>query len=771
MNVTQGTRWLLLLVWATATAAVACAVAESPREPRLFRTKLRIEPALKQLSTMPKLTGEWRLAPAVATQLDSVMSAAGFSPALSEALRARLKIERSTGEGVIVPDVVLLDLFTEQERVRWWYVLVGHTGNRAQRWPVAIRTTVLDEMEREPAFAEAVRRVRRWGITSGPRLIFMEPASLADSFSGEADRNAFFQRFLGAETEFVKLVKESDASEIDEAAAWWEGGGRSRALEPILNAIRPIEGHDRVDVSHLLPRLARSLLYTFPPDFRTVEEPAVENAAMAAGFFNPAMEREEELREGFAAWLGAECTAVTDGSREFGDIIVLEDPARTRWPYSVVYLADGIVLGRRPSLFGPWELLQLTEIPALNPRFRGAAPMVFRRNPAPSRAAIAGAPPAWAGSSELKQLPAGPWGRLRYYEVLLAPSSELLETVPEPAKQAEWTFRATTLGEIEEAIEEVPMPEATRASLRRLFDGVEPGRNGRITVRPDRALVLATPPGFRERLFGNLVHGALATDHAQDVLIPTRSGAAEWFAPEALSARARETVLSLVYPRGNGLMLSDFGTLFHEVPDPAERVRVLQTLFRTPALVVLLERPEPGEVEALADYWRFEQQKGMRRLLESFAETREMRYIDIVHLLPPLSRELMNVYLASRASEPTPSCYWSSLNFAAERPDSRLLVKPATPSQEGREAWKKLRETHAEVPEPARLGDVIVYRRRTDGEVVHMCSFIAAGVAYTKNGFGYSNPWCLMQLDDIDALYKTDDSIERLAFRIKEPRK
>ncbi|HEY5551195.1 MAG TPA: hypothetical protein VIK52_04865 [Opitutaceae bacterium] len=754
-----------------AAFAAGAHAAESPPEPRLFRTKLRLEPTLRQVATMPVQTAQWRLAPTVAAQLDSVMSAAGFSPTLAESLRTRLKIDRSTGEGIIVPDAGLLDQFTETERARWWAVLAGHTGNRAHRWPVAIRTAVLEELELQPAFAEAARRVRRWGVASGPRILFSELPAIGDAFAGSTDRDAFLQRFLGADTEFVKIVKESSGSGIDSAAAYWEGGGRSRALEPILNAIRPIEGHDRVDVAHLLPRLARALLYTFPPDFRTVEDPAIENATMATGFFDPAMQREEELRDGFSTWLGRECDVVTDGPREFGDIIVFEDPTRTRWPYSVVYLADRIVFGRRPSLYGPWELLELAEIARVNPRFRGAAPLVFRRKPAPSDNASAGAPPAWAGSSELKQLPAGPWGRLRYYEVLLAPSSELLETVPEPERQAQWTFRATTAGEIEEAIEEVPMPDATRLALQRLFDGIEPGRGGRITVRPDRALVLATPPAFRERLFGNLVHGALATDHAQDVLIPTRAGAAEWFAPETLSAREREIVLSLVYPRGNGLMLSDFGTLFHEMPDPAERVRVLQTLFRTPALVVLLERPEPDEVEELADYWRLDQQKSVRRILQSFAETREMRYIDIVHLLPPLSRELMNVYLALRASEPTPSCYWSSLNFAAERPDSRLLVKPASPSQEGRDAWRKLRATHDPVEGPSRLGDIIVYRRKTDGELVHMCAFIAAGIAYTKNGFGYSNPWCLMQLDDIDALYAVDETIERLAFRLKESSK
>jgi hypothetical protein len=340
----------------------------------------------------------------------------------------------------------------------------------------------------------------------------------------------------------------------------------------------------------------------------------------------------------------------------------------------------------------------------------------------------------------------------------------MLDRLPEPVRKPKWAFYNTARQEIERTIATVPMPDGTRDDLRALFARSKPDRRGLITVEPAPQLVLATPAAFREKHFGRLVHGADAVDHAQEIFIATRAGAARWFPPEMVPEPARANLLSLVYPRGDSLMLSDYGTLYHAVPDPAIRRRTLRALFRTPVLLVLLERPRSDEVQALADYWRLDRQKDIGRLLESFAGNEEMVYLDIVQLLPPLAREMMNVYLNSPADAPTPSCYWTALNFAAEQPDSRLLVTPRKRGQETEVAWKQLRRDYEPIATASRLGDIIAYRRKSDGDLQHVCAFVAADVVFTKNGFGPSAPWCLMHLSAVDALYG-QPGVERLAFR------
>lgn len=756
-----------------ASVSSALRAADAPFEPELVGFELTIEPTRRQIATMPRAPVVWRIAPALAARFDNVIAAGGFDESLATALRERFRISAENAEGIIVPDVALLDMFRPTERLRWWAVLAGHSANRSYRWPVAIRSTTLDELSAEPEYAAAVQRVRSWGVAIGERVLFGDLFAVESELRSEEIRERFLQKLIGARTLFAKVATDGSGRTADSAFAYWESLGRSRSVESFLRATRRIEEHDRLDLAHLLPRLARSLLYTFPPDFGVVEEPSVENAALAVSFFAPEVEPRSVLASGFSAWLAANCERV-DGARGFGDIVVFEDPATRRWPFAMVHVADGVLFGRRPTIHGPWELLREQDVPQMNPRLRGNATTAYRmrrESPPPPRAVIDQAPVSGslrAAAPELRDLPIGAWGRLKCYDVLLAPSTELLERLPVPERRPKWVFAGVSPEEIRATIDGIEMPAPVRRELHLLFGGLPGNWRGPITVHPSVELVRATPAAFRERLFPYLVHGIEATDYLQDISIATRATPSEWFAASTLPGPMRQLVLDLAYRRGGGLALSDFGTLYHGADDPVERNELLRAVYQTPVLIVLMERPRSGEIASLVEYWRLDQQKSIGRLLESFATTPDMRHLDIVHLLPPLAREMLNVFMHAPSNAPTPSCYWTALNFAAERPDSRLLITARAPGREDAIAWRKLQEEYVLVEAPSQLGDVIAYRRRADGDLRHLCTFVAADIVYTKNGFGSSSPWCLMHLDDVDALYLERGQVDRLVFRATE---
>ena len=74
-----------------------------------------------------------------------------------------------------------------------------------------------------------------------------------------------------------------------------------------------------------------------------------------------------------------------------------------------------------------------------------------------------------------------------------------------------------------------------------------------------------------------------------------------------------------------------------------EQLSAHRAALREPAVIVLLEKPRPEEVPALAEYWRNTgRAKSTARLLESFAAAGDdLRFLDIVHLLSPIERELL----------------------------------------------------------------------------------------------------------------------------------
>ena len=739
-------------------------------DPKLLRFTLSVAPTTQHLASMPHLPAEWRLTPPIAAHFDAVLKAGEFNPALATALRKSFHLEPATGEGVIAPDAALLNLFHPAERLRWWAVLGAHGNNRPYRWPIAVPRARLDAMASRADFATAIEHVRAWSVADGKFFLFADIFSLEADFSDAATRDDFFRQIFAVDTTFAKVATtdQSDARSLKESR-YWQGEGQSRAVESILESTRRIDGYERLDITHLLPRLPRSLLHTFPPDLGVHEEPSVENAIAAVSFFRTTFDARTELDAGFATWLGTHCEPV-HGERELGDIVVFENPAQKRWPFAMVYVADGLLFGRRPGLYGPWELLPETGIAQLNPRLRGQSVTTFRvrRLPpaGPSAATVAGIHDApFPEPAKLTPLADGPWGRLSAYDVLLSPSSEILEELPTPSAEPEWTFAGVTPDEAISAIHDIAMPANVRGELEKLFHAAQPDRRGRFTVHPATALVFSTPPAFREALFPYLIHGVDGSAYAQDIPIGTRSSPAEWFPPGSMPESMRKVVLALTYRRGGGLALSDFGALWHAAPTAEDRLATLRTLYQSPVLIMLLKRPTPEEVPGLVNYWRIHQQKSVGALIDSFARDGAMNYLDVIHLLPPLARETMNVFMWAPVDAPTPSCYWTALNFSAERPDPRLLITPRAPGSERKIVEQKLREGYVPVDKASELGDVIVYRRRRDKEPLHVCTFIAADVVFTKNGFGFSSPWCLMHLDDVDALYLESGVVDRLVFR------
>lgn len=744
-------------------------------EPPLHRSVLALAPSDPQLETLPRFAAGWVLPETIAAQLPTLLGRSGFSPELAAELVARFAAPAANGARTAVPDRALLARFTTTERAAWHSLLSFHHANLTTRWPLSLGPADIAVLDAEPRWREAMARVRSAALVHGDRLVFTEPFALEDAFATPADRFDFYRIVLGGEALLLKL-RRNTGQPLDAAAqaAWWQVHGRHRAIEPLLNAVAAIPDAPRLDVSHLLPRLPRALLNTFPPDLENAEDPGLESSLLASDFFALAPGADPRAPGGLKDWLASACVPV-NGPPQYGDLFVYGNLDRTPWPYTAVYVADGIGFARRPTYGGPWQFLDLDVIGRLNPRFYGVAPQVFRPRvalvPPDEPPFIPGhLPAAWRKELQLKTLPPGPWGRLWYYDVLLAPSGNVLEQLPAPEPEPVWTFAGLTRTELLAAVAACPMADAVRRDLQALFATAQPDADGQITVRPSFDLVLAVPREFRAAVFPHLIGGLSVTDYAQHIPFPAGFTIEEWFDAGSLPETVRQAILRLVYPAGDRVMLSDFGALYRLLGSRREQLSAHRAALREPAVVVLLEKPLPGEVPALADYWRHTgRAKSTRRLLESFAAAPDdLRYLDITHLLSPVERELLNSYHVPTGDEPAPSCFWTAFNFGADRPDPRFLLPPGFTGEHEAMAWRELTARYDRLPAPGQLGDIIAYRRNGADTVLHVCVFIADGLALTKNGYNFSKPWCLSHLGDIDELYLTDPAIERAYFRRRD---
>lgn len=748
-----------------ALSCVATASSPDVPVPELFATPFRIEPAPERIRTLPSLAQRWWIPEHAARDFSGL----GLRDATAAELLERLKQAPGTSDRWVGTDVALLAQFTAEERAAWHRLLAEDPRNRWHRWPVVVSSELMRRLAAQPAWAAAQRRIESVGIPAGESILFCDPAALEGTFESARDMRAFFQELFSAETLLVKVVSRRESLDAGaNRSLYWHVHGRYRAIEPFMNAVAAVPDHERIDVAHMLPRLPRSLLYSYPPSLADAEDPDVEGGMLAMDFFSGASPAADEPpAPDLATWLGRDCVRV-DRASQYGDVLVFEDPAHRAWPYAVVHLADGIVFGRRPVAFGPWVFMHVDEVARLNPRLGGQAPQVFRRRRAlppvqPPAYVRDRAPLVWRRQLSLRPLPEGPWGRLWAYDVLLAPPGDVLESLPPPSWAGAWVFDRVPDGTVKRALSAVEDPE-TRDCLSQLFREAVPDAQGRRAVRPTLELALATPAGFREVLFPYLVGGLGASDPVQFIPFPTEIPIEQWFDTGSMPPAAREALLRLAYPVRGGFAISDWGVLYHVLENRAERLAAQRAALRVPALVLLLEKPAPAEIPALARYWSRSSGRNIERMLQSFAATEDMRYLDVVHLLPPVAREFLNTYFLTDTVGPTPSCLWTAFNFGAEVPDQRFLVLPDTWTEDGDQAWMELMSSYQWIPEPSQLGDVIVYRRLGAESVLHACTFVAGGVVYTKNGFTFSAPWHLARSENVDALYLLE-GVEKVFFR------
>jgi hypothetical protein len=135
--------------------------------------------------------------------------------------------------------------------------------------------------------------------------------------------------------------------------------------------------------------------------------------------------------------------------------------------------------------------------------------------------------------------------------------------------------------------------------------------------------------------------------------------------------------------------------------------------------------------------------------------------LNISALLPPLPRQLLYRYPQPSADIPrNADCVWTSMNFFNALPDNRFVDEQFTS--------QTLQAQYRIVPKADALGDIIMlHKPSTNGlsTLIHMCVQIADDVVFTKNGGDIYQPWVLMHLEDVRALFSYEPVIDTTVFR------
>ena len=351
----------------------------------------------------------------------------------------------------------------------------------------------------------------------------------------------------------------------------------------------------------------------------------------------------------------------------------------------------------------------------------------------------------------------GPWGDLEVRTVYLEAPDALLAAVAKPNSVTRWVFEQMSESGVRDLLQKhgVPAP-----MIARLFDPASFSASENVVkLYPTVEELASLPMGVRSSLYADLAKSP-ANEYQRDPVFILGGDLDNWLADSGLSDRQLSLFRRLLWKRGDVLVFSDIQALLTLASGPEETRDTFRALTRVRSLIVELKLPLRVDRAIFLDYWSTGGADASQfTFLRALLRRRADQSIDITHLFPALPRQRIFTFpeLELGLKGRLPDCHWTSLNFTAATPNDEFL--------DTAKAAARLVGSYRAVQSPYRFGDVLCFLE--DGEGLHTCVFIADDIVFTKNGESLMAPWVLMQLKDVESIYRRSSATRIQGYRLK----
>ena len=333
-------------------------------------TPVVLEPPLRSVGTgdCTAARAEWKFHGKSRAQVDALLSEAGVEPAWRERL---LSFAQCTADGcTVVPDDETVLGLTPARRRTLYAALAPFPDNVEQysalSLPVARQDLWLHDADLGPEATELIRKLM-WREDDVVRFgdVRLVCRSLPPA------RRPRLQQVLGRHpAATLTLVVPHDA-DVNTLAGWWENGSSPGVLRPLLEALARLPHGGRVDVSELLPRVARARLNRFPE----ADEDGRDCHWTALNFTNRRSNDRFLKSEEITHALEKEYVEIPREEAKFGDLLLFSDGIKAIHSASVV-AADVFYTKNGRSTTAPWQFMRYADLRVL---YRGETHFMRRR--------------------------------------------------------------------------------------------------------------------------------------------------------------------------------------------------------------------------------------------------------------------------------------------------------------------------------------------------------------------------------------------------------
>jgi hypothetical protein len=282
------------------------------------------------------------------------------------------------------PPEVVISLSAETRR-QLYELLAHNPENWAQAMPFRFRASGFDDWFANCGLPKPkIDLVRKLTYTEHGNLCFADAAAFSQLST--AEETQCLVKSLWRVSTFVMKVRVDPKTDVEELMKYWGTFSSGRAYKPLVESMSRVPEGSALNVSYFLPPFARLRLYTYPDpgDTNIIRQDCFWssmnffNVAPDNGFFNPEYTRRV---------LKADYGRIADGSRRFGDLLLLLGTNELAL-HMCVYLADDVVFTKNgANIQQPWVLMRLPEMLSHYEAERPYQIVVYRRKtPAPNSA-------------------------------------------------------------------------------------------------------------------------------------------------------------------------------------------------------------------------------------------------------------------------------------------------------------------------------------------------------------------------------------------------
>lgn len=314
---------------------------------------------------LPSTRPSWNVPSAQIEAFAKVVRESGVEPALADTLlKGSDSAPNSEGLITLFPAPTDLEAIPPKARTQIYSKLAEFFGNEFHTDPVLIIGQSPSEWFRSSKLRpELVAKISQLSYMRGETTAFSDISLLLNYASSESEARLIFKSLTRTRALMVKLEVPASADVQSLVNYWSLGLGlRRKDVEPLLQSIRETNGLESLPLSHLLPSLARKLIYTYPSMDMNRHGTLPDCHWTCLNFFN--YEPHEYLLDSRLATSAVlERFTPVEPPYTYGDILFFLSKDTGDAYHSCIYLADNLVYTKNGrNLLAPWLIMRREDV-------------------------------------------------------------------------------------------------------------------------------------------------------------------------------------------------------------------------------------------------------------------------------------------------------------------------------------------------------------------------------------------------------------------------